>query len=101
MTAEAQENKAKKGQKEKKPSVPNETPDQAPVEPPKKTSAPAPTDPRLRVLKKLHSRSLPKGVLRDRLKTLMARWNSADHGGVTVAELQSVLDDWKKARGQA
>ena len=96
MAAEAQE---KKGKKEKKSSVPTE----APVEAPQKAPAPprAPVDPRLRVLKKFHGKLLPKGVLRDRFNALMLRWNSAggDHGGVTVAELQSVLDEWKTARG--
>lgn len=99
MTAEAQEKK----DKEKRPSVPSEAPNQVPVEPPKKASAHsrAPADPRVSLLKKFQGKFLPKGVLRDRFKVLMARWNSADgdHGGVTVAELQSVLDDWKRARG--
>jgi hypothetical protein len=102
MTAEAQE---KKDKKEKRVSVPSEALDQAPVEPPKKASvhSHAPADPRVRVLKKFQGKLLPKGVLRDRFKVLMARWNSADgdHGGVTVAELQFVLDDWKRARGHA
>jgi hypothetical protein len=97
MTAEAQE------KKEKKHSIPSEAPDQAPVEPPKKASAHsrAPADPRVKVLKKFHGKFLPKGVIRDRFKVLMERWSSADgdHGGVTVAELQSVLDDWKRTRG--
>ena len=31
----------------------------------------------------------------------MARWNSGeDHGGVTVDELKSLLEDWKKARAE-
>ena len=58
-----------------------------------------PADPRLKVLKKFHGRFLPKGVLRDRHKAIMQRWNSGDdHGGVTVEELKTLLDDWKGTR---
>jgi hypothetical protein len=58
-----------------------------------------PADPRLKVLKKFHGKFLPKGVLRDRHKAIMERWNSGeDHGGVTVEELKALLDDWKGTR---
>jgi hypothetical protein len=68
----------------------------APAEP----EAPAkPVDPRLKVLKKFYGKFLPKGVLRDRHKAIMDRWNSGeDHGGVTVEELKALLDDWLGAR---
>jgi hypothetical protein len=71
---------------------------EAPVEAPvKKVEVPrAPADPRLKVLKKFHGKFLPKGVLRERLKSLMERWNSGeDHGNVTVEELKALLDDWR------
>lgn len=58
-----------------------------------------PADPRLKVLKKFHGRFLPKGILRERHKALMERWNSGDdHGGVTVEELKKLLDDWRGTR---
>ncbi len=58
-----------------------------------------PADPRLKVLKKFHGKFLPKGVLRERHKSIMDRWNSSDdHGGVTVDELKKLLDDWKGTR---
>jgi hypothetical protein len=59
----------------------------------------APADPRLKLLKKFHGKFLPKGVLRDRHKAIMARWDSGeDHGGVTAAELKTLLDDWRGTR---
>ena len=58
-----------------------------------------PADLRLKVLKKFHGKFLPKGVLRDRYKAIMERWNSGeDHGGVTVEELRTLLDEWKGTR---
>jgi hypothetical protein len=58
-----------------------------------------PADPRLKVLKKFYGKFLPRGPLRDRHKALMQRWNSGDdHGGVTLEELKSLLNDWKTAR---
>lgn len=58
-----------------------------------------PADPRLKVLKKFHGKFLPKGVLRDRHRAIMDRWNSGDdHGGVTVEELKTLLDDWRGTR---
>src|ERR1017187_5888174 len=61
---------------------------EAPAEKPKPVPRP-PADPRLKVLKKFYGKFLPRGPLRDRHKTLMARWNSGeDHGGVTVEELK-------------
>jgi hypothetical protein len=64
-----------------------------------KPEAPArpPADPRLKVLKKFHGKFLPRGVLRDRHKAIMERWNS-DPGSVTLEELKSLHEDWKKAR---
>src|SRR4051812_27960473 len=89
MAAEAKEKKSKE-------------PTGAPAaEAPKAAPAPPrpPADPRLKVLKKFHGKFLPKGVLRDRYKALMERWNSGDdHGGVTVEELRGLLDDWKGTR---
>jgi hypothetical protein len=59
----------------------------------------APADPRLKLLKKFHGKFLPKGILRERHKAIMIRWDSAeDHGGVTVAELKTLLDDWRGTR---
>jgi hypothetical protein len=78
--------KPEKGEKAEKPEKP-----QPPPRPP--------VDLRLKVLKKFHGKFLPKGVLRDRHKAIMARWNSGeDHGGVTVEELKALLDDWKGTR---
>ncbi len=77
----------------------------APAEPaaPAEPKAPAeprpPADPRLKVLKKFRGKFLPKGVLRERHKAIMARWDSGDdHGGVTLEELKTLLDDWKGTR---
>jgi hypothetical protein len=78
--------KPEKGEKAEKPEKP-----QPPPRPP--------VDLRLKVLKKFHGKFLPKGVLRDRHKAIMQRWNSGeDHGGVTVEELKALLDDWKGTR---
>jgi hypothetical protein len=56
----------------------------------------APADPRLKVMKKFEGRFLPKGPLRDRYKSIRQRWESdPDHGGVTVEELKSLLEDWR------
>ena len=62
------------------------------------TSTVAPTDPRLKVLKKFKGKFLPKGVLRDRHKAIMTRWESEGQGGVTVEELKALLDDWRGTR---
>ncbi len=63
----------------------------APAEAPK-----APADLRLKVLKKFHGKFLPKGILRERHKAIMTRWDSGeDHGGVTVEELKALLSDWR------
>jgi hypothetical protein len=73
---------------------------EAPAEKPKPAPRP-PADLRLKVLKKFHGKFLPRGPLRDRHKALMARWNSGeDHGGVTLDELKSLYEDWKKARAK-
>ncbi len=73
---------------------------EAPAEKPKPAPRP-PADLRLKVLKKFYGKFLPRGPLRDRHKALMARWNSGeDHGGVTLEELKSLHEDWKKARAK-
>ena len=77
--------------KEKAAAAAGEAAVAAPVRPP--------ADPRLKVMKKLDGRYLPKGVLRERHTAILGRWNSGDdHGGVTVEELKSLLDDWRGTR---
>ena len=72
---------------------------EAPETPVAEATAPAPPDLRLKVLKKFYGKFLPKGILRDRHKAIMTRWNSGDdHGGVTVEELKTLLDDWRGTR---
>ncbi len=62
-------------------------------------AAPAPTDLRLKVLKKFRGKFLPKGILRERHKAIMTRWDSGeDHGNVTVDELKTLLSDWRGTR---
>ncbi len=62
-----------------------------PAEPPR-----PPADPRLKVIKKFEKRFLPRGPLRDRQNELLKRWKAGDdHGGVTVEELKSLLNDWR------
>ena len=64
-----------------------------------KVEAPrTPADPRLKIVKKLQARYLPKGPLRERSNALLARWDSNDHGGVTVDELKSLIADWRVSR---
>ena len=71
----------------------------APETPVAEAPAPKPADPRLKVMKKFYGKFLPKGILRDRHKAIMTRWNSGDdHGGVTVEELKTLLDDWRGTR---
>ena len=95
MAAEA---KQKAEGKEKKAKASAEAPAAAaPKAPPPPRRPPA--DPRLAVLTKFQGKFLPKGVLRDRYKALMERWDSGDdHGGVTVEGLKALLDDWKGTR---
>lgn len=70
-----------------------------PPEAPETVAPRAPSDPRLKVLKKFHGKFLPKGILRERHKLIMVRWNSGeDHGGVTVEELKVLLSDWRGTR---
>jgi hypothetical protein len=72
---------------------------EAPKEEKAKPAPRPPADPRLKVLKKFYGKFLPRGPLRDRHRSLIARWNSGeDHGGVTVDELKSLLEDWKASR---
>jgi hypothetical protein len=67
--------------------------------PKEEAPARAPADPRLKVLKKFHGKFLPKGILRERYKAIMERWNSGeDHGGVTLEELKALLDDWRATK---
>ena len=97
--AHAGEAKPKKVKAEK-PEAAEAKEKEAPVEKPKPVPRP-PADPRLKVLKKFYGKFLPRGPLRDRHKALMARWNSGEeHGGVTVEELKSLFEDWKKARAK-
>ena len=61
--------------------------------------APTPTDLRLKVLKKFKGKFLPKGILRERHKAIMTRWDSGeDHGGVSLDELKTLLSDWRGTR---
>ncbi len=86
--------KPPKADKAAKADTPVEAPAPKP-EPPKRE----PADPRLKVMKKLQGRYLPRGPLRDRLHTLLSRWNSSeDHGGVTYDELKSLHTDWRASR---
>jgi hypothetical protein len=79
--------------KEKKKKTAEEPAATAPAEPAKPRP---PADLRLRAIKKFKGRYLPKGVLRDRQKAILQRWDSGeDHGGVTVEELKALLADWK------
>ncbi len=94
MAAEAKQKAEAKENKEKKAKAPAETPAAAAPKAPPPPRPPA--DPRLKALKKLQGKLLPKGVLRDRYKALMERWDSGeDHGGVTVEELKALFDDRK------
>ncbi len=95
MATEAKPKAEAKEKREKKAKAPAEaSAAAAPKAPPR-----PPADPRLEVLKKLHGKFLPKGVLRDRYKALMERWESGeDHGGVAVEELKALFDDWKGTR---
>ena len=75
----------------------------APVEAPKVAppKPKVPSDPRTKYIKKFKSRFLPRGPLRDRHKVILTRWDSGeDHGGVTVEELKSLLEDWRAARAK-
>jgi hypothetical protein len=98
---QAQLGEEKKPKKEKAPKA---APDaaaekEAPKEEKPKPAPRPPADLRLKILKKFHGKFLPRGPLRDRHKALMARWTSGeDHGGVTVEELRSLLEDWRASR---
>lgn len=74
----------------------------APAAAPVPAAAPrTPADPRLKLIKKLTARFLPKGPLRVRLNELMTRWNSGeDHGGVTLEELKALHGDWMTLRAR-
>jgi hypothetical protein len=92
---------AKKPEKAEKPEKSAEAEVAAAESAPKKAAKTPPRPPadlRLKVLKKLQGRFLPRGPLRDRSKALFERWNSGDdHGGVTLDELKCLLADWRSA----
>jgi hypothetical protein len=91
---EAKAEEPVKAKKEAKAEEPVAAKKEAKVEPPR-----PPADPRLKLLKKFHGKFLPKGVLRQRQRAIMDRWDSGeDHGGVTVEELKALLDDWRGTR---
>ncbi|MBZ5637305.1 MAG: hypothetical protein LAO51_00960 [Acidobacteriia bacterium] len=99
MAAEAKQKAEAKEKREKKAKAPAEAPAAAAPKAPPPPSPRPPADPRLGVLEKFQGKFLPKGVLRDRYKALMERWDSGDdHGGVTVEELKALFDDWKGTR---
>lgn len=97
MAADVKQKAEPKVHKEKKAKAPTEA---AAAPAPKVPPPPRPpSDPRLKLLMKFRGRFLPKGVLRDRYKAIIQRWDSADdHGGVTVEELQALFDDRKGTR---
>jgi hypothetical protein len=98
---QAQLGEAKKPKKEKaaKPAPEAAAEKEAPKEEKPKPAPRPPADLRLKVLKKFYGKFLPRGPLRDRHKALMTRWESGeDHGGVTVEELKSLLEDWRASR---
>lgn len=96
MASETKPKPEAKEHKEKKAKAPaEESTAVAPKPPPPRQ----PSDPRLKILKQFRGKLLPKGVLRDRYTALMQRWDSSgDHGGVTVEELKSLLNDRKGER---
>jgi hypothetical protein len=99
--AKSSKSDAKAAKSDAKAAKSKATAEAPPQEAPKAAPPPPrpPADPRLKVLKKFHGKFLPKGVLRVRQAAIMARWNSGeDHGGVTVEELKSLLDDWRGTR---
>ena len=96
MAAETKQKAEAKENKEKKTKAPTEEATAAAPKPPPPPRQPS--DPRLKLLKQFRGRLLPKGALRDRYKVLMQRWDSVDHGGVTVEELQALFDDRKSMR---
>jgi hypothetical protein len=100
---QAQLGEEKKAKKAPKPAAEKaaEKVAEAPKEEKPKPAPRPPADLRLKVLKKFYGKFLPRGPLRDRHRSLMARWNSGDdHGGVTVEELKSLLEDWKASRAK-
>src|SRR5690606_10311233 len=91
-----QKNKKAAGEPTKKKGQTAEAPPEAakPAPEPRK-----PADPRLKYMKKMKGRFLPKGTLRDRHIAILARWESGeDHGGVTVEEVRSLFEDWRATR---
>jgi hypothetical protein len=97
---QAQLGEEKKPKKEKAKAAPDAAAEkEAPKEEKPKPAPRPPADLRLKVLKKFYGKFLPRGPLRDRHKALMTRWNSGEeHGGVTVEELKSLLEDWRASR---
>jgi hypothetical protein len=90
---------AKKDKESKKDKAQAKAEPEAPAKKAEPAPPRAPADPRLKLLKKFHGKFLPRGVLRERHRAIQERWNSGeDHGGVTVEELKSLLDDWRGTR---
>jgi hypothetical protein len=102
--AKPKEKAAKPAKAEKAPKAEKAKAEQAPAAEPKAKPEPVqrpPADPRLKVMKKFQGRFLPRGPLRDRYHAILARWNSGEeHGGVTVEELKSLLNDWRASRAK-
>lgn len=62
------------------------------------TEIPA-VDPRQKLINRFTKRFLPKGPLRDRWKAIRAKWLADEaHTGVTLEELKSLKEDWRKVR---
>ena len=94
-----QKAEAKQAKEKEKAKKAKEAAEAAPKEEKPKAAPRPPADPRMKFIKKFHGKFLPRGPLRDRLKAVMARWDSGDdHGGVTVDDLKSLYNDWKAAR---
>ncbi len=114
MADEAKSKKAaaaKPAAGEKKPAAPKKEKEKDKAAKPEKAEAPKkekekapprpPADPRMKYLKKLRGRFLPKGELRERHQAILRRWSSGeDHGGVTVEEVRGLYEAWKASRAQ-
>ena len=100
LREERRREQGKKGGESRRTKLPPKRYEAPKEEKPKPAPRP-PADLRLKVLKKFYGKFLPRGPLRERHRALMARWNSGeDHGGVTVEELKSLLEDWKASRAK-
>lgn len=95
------ESKEPKEKKEKKAKAKaDDAQGDAPAAAPKPPPPPRqPSDPRVKLMKQLRSKLLPRGELRDRYKNILGRWDaSGDHSGVTDVELKSLIADRKSSR---